>query len=238
MVMAFSNDSELLDSGHFVYTIHSVIPLAKRKSFEDLQHRMNEAACCFDGYRGQSTSFQDKDDGQHLLATTRIVFEALNQCLHWLDSSERRRLLYEAETLMDYSYQGTLESDSFDQWIQTKQPEKVPVWKVNLLVWLALYPSVMFLILLGNSTLGTLPLPLNMLVSNFITVQLTGHFLVPRLSHLYQNWLQTSSMRFSWLGITSVLLMQLFLLLLFSLLPGMPWDVSGLRPHALGLRVV
>ena len=77
-----------------------------------------------------------------------------------------------------------------------------------------------------------------MLVSNFITVQLTGHFLVPRLSHLYQNWLQSSSMRFTWLGITSVLLMQLFLLMLFSLLPGMPWDVSGLRPHAFGLRVV
>ena len=91
-------DSELFDSDHFVYTIHSVIPLDKKQAFEDLQHRMNKAACCFDGYRGQSTSFQDKDDGQHLLATTRIVFEALNQCLHWLDSSERRRLLYEAET--------------------------------------------------------------------------------------------------------------------------------------------
>ena len=80
----------------------------------------------FDGYRGQSISFQDKDDGQHLLATTRIVFEALNQCLHWLDSSERRRLLHQAETLMNYRYRGTLEADSFDQWIQTSllQPEK------------------------------------------------------------------------------------------------------------------
>ena len=147
--MASSNDSELLNLGHFVYTIHSVIPLEKKQAFEDLQHRMNKAACCFDGYRGRSTSFQDKDDGQHLLATTRIVFEALNQCLHWLDSSERRRLLYEAETFMDYSYQGTLESDSFDQWIQTKQPKRFQSGKVNLLVWLALYPSVMFLILLA-----------------------------------------------------------------------------------------
>ena len=33
--MTFSNDSKLLDSGHFVYTIHSVIPLAKKKSFEE-----------------------------------------------------------------------------------------------------------------------------------------------------------------------------------------------------------
>ena len=71
-----------------------------------------------------------------------------------------------------------------------------------------------------------------MLVSNFITVQLTGHYLVPWLSHLYEGWLQTSSKRVTWLGITSVLLMQLFLLTLFSLLQGMAWDVSDLRPHA------
>ena len=87
--MASSNDSELLDSGHFVYTIHSVIPLEKKQAFEDFQRQMNEVARYFEGYRGQSISFQDKDDGQHLLATTRIVFEALNQCLHWLDSPER-----------------------------------------------------------------------------------------------------------------------------------------------------
>ena len=236
--MAFSNDSEWLDSGDFVYTIHSVIPVEKKQSFELLQHQMNQAACGFDGYCGQSISFQDKDDGQHVLATTRIVFQTLNQCLHWLDSPERRRLLHQAETLMDYRYHGTLEADSFDQWIQARQLEKVPVWKVNLLVWLALYPSVMVLILLGNSTLATLPLPLNMLVSNFITVQLTGHFLVPRLSRLYENWLHTSSTRFTWLGITSVLLVQLFLLTLFSQWPGMPWDASDLSPHGFVLSVV
>ena len=236
--MASTSDSALLDSGHFVYTIHSVIPLERRQSFEDFQSEMNEAALRFDGYRGQSISFQETDDGQHLLATTRIVFEALNQCLHWLDSSERRRLLYQAETLMHYRYCGVLEADSFDQWIQMRQPKKVPIWKVNLLVWLALYPSVMLLILLGNSTLGTLPLPLNMLVSNFITVQLTGHWLVPQLSHLYEGWLQTSSTRFTWLGIASVVLVQLFVLTLFSRLSGMPWEVSGLRLHAFVLSVV
>ena len=236
--MASSNGSELLDAGHFVYTIHSVIPREGRQSFEDFQREMNEVANRFEGYRGQSISFQEKEDGQHLLATTRIVFEALNQCLHWLDSPERRRLLHQAEALMNYRYRGTLEADSFDQWIQMRQPEKVPIWKVNLLVWLALYPSVMLLILLGNSTLGALPLPVNMLVSNFITVQLTGHCFVPRLSHLYEDWLQTSSTRFTWLGITSIVLMQLFLLTLFSRLPGMPWEVSGLRPHEFVLSVV
>lgn len=235
--MASSNNSELLDSGHFVYTIHSVIPLEKKQSFEDFQHQMNEAAHHFDGYRGQSISFQEKDDGQHLLATTRIVFEALDQCLHWLDSSERRNLLHRAESLMNYHYRGMLEANSFDQWIRMKQPEKVPIWKVNFLVWLALYPSVMLLTFLGSSSLGRLPLPFNMLISNLITVLLTGHFFVPWLSRLYENWLRNSSLRITCYGIISVLLMQLVLLALFSFLPGMPWDVSDLRPHEFVLSV-
>ena len=65
--MASSNDSELVGPGHFVYTIHSVIPLERKQSFESLQRRMNERAFNFEGYRGQSTSFQEMDDGQSAL---------------------------------------------------------------------------------------------------------------------------------------------------------------------------
>lgn len=54
-------DSELFDSGHFVYTIHSVIPCESRQSFEDFQREMNEVANRFEGYRGQSISFQEKE---------------------------------------------------------------------------------------------------------------------------------------------------------------------------------
>ncbi len=236
--MASSNDSELLDSGHFVYTIHSVIPLESKDSFESLQRRMNEKALKFEGYRGQSISFQETEDGRFLATTTRIVFEALDQCLCWLDSPERRTLLYQAEMSMNYRYRASLEGGSFDQWIQKKLDRKIPVWKVNLLVWLALYPSVMLLIVVGNSTIGTLPLPLNMLISNFITVLLTGHFLVPWLSRLYEGWLQTRSIRFTWLGIASVVIAQLFLFHLFSRLPGMPWEISSLKPFENVLNVV
>ena len=208
--------------GHFVYTIHSAIPRESKQSFEDLQDQMNKEARCFEGYRGQTVTFHESEDGQQLSTTVCIVFEALDQCLRWLDSPVRRRLLHQAERLMNYQYQGTLEANSFDQWIQTKKPVRAPVWKVNLLVWLALYPSVMLLVLVGQSTLGSLPLPLNMLISNLITVLLTGHFLVPWLSNLFKNWLHSTSIRVTLSGIISVVSIQLVLLLLFSLLPGMP----------------
>jgi len=219
--MAALNDTESPHSGHFVYTIHSVVPADQKQSFENFQRQMNEECLNFEGYREQSISFEELDDGERFTATTRIVFDSLGQCLCWLDSPERRRLLNQAESLMNYRYRARLEADSFDQWIRMNRSDKVPVWKVNLLVWLALYPSVMVLMLFGNSTLGSLPLPLNMLISNFITVWLTGHFLVPWLSRLYTKWLQTQSIRLTWLGITSVVVIQLLLLHLFSHLPGM-----------------
>ena len=215
--MALLDQSDSLGSGCFVYTIHSVIELEEKQLFEDFQCRMNDEAFRFEGYRGQ-----------YLKATTRIVFEDIGQCLSWLDSPERRRLLHQAEMSMNYRYRAKLEADSFDQWIQVRRPEKVPIWKVNVLVWLALYPSVMVLTLLGSSTLGQMPLPLNMLISNGITVALTGYCLVPWLSRLYGGWLKTPSIRITWVGLASVLSLQLILLVLFLRLPGAPWQGSGL----------
>ena len=226
--MTVSKQSESLASGRFVYTIRSVLELEAKQSFESFQRKMNDEALRFEGYRGQSISYEEIDDGQSLEATTRIVFEDIGQCLSWLDSPERRRLLHQAEMSMNYRYRAKLEADSFDQWIQVRRPEKVPIWKVNVLVWLALYPSVMVLTLMGSSTLGQMPLPLNMLISNGITVALTGYCLVPWLSRLYGGWLKTSSNRITWVGLASVLSLQLILLVLFSRLPGAPWQSSGL----------
>ena len=97
---------------------------------------------------------------------------------------------------------------------------QTPIWKINLLVWLALYPSVMILILIviGQNTLDVLPLPLNMLISNAITVAVTGWWLVPWLSQRYSGWLQTNSKRLNLIYSSSVLGFLLLFLLLFSAL--------------------
>ena len=55
-------------------------------------------------------------------------------------------------------------------------PDQPPIWKMNLLIWLALYPSVMLLSLINIHTLGELPLALNM-INNAITVAVTGWLL-------------------------------------------------------------
>jgi len=77
--------------------------------------------------------------------TTHVRFEELEQCLRWLDSPERRELITKAEQLVGYRFRFHLDANSFDQWIQSRGASRTPIWKANLLVWLALYPSVMLL---------------------------------------------------------------------------------------------
>ena len=213
--------------GQFVYTIHSSVGASERQEYQTIQERMNHAALTFSGYLGQDVAYEDSGNGSTLKVTTHVRFEELEQCLRWLDSPQRRELLNEAEELIGYHYRFHLEAGSFDQWIQANGSSRTPIWKVNLLVWLALYPSVMVLMWVSGSTLGSLPLPLNMLISNLITVLLTGYLLVPWLSRVYTNWLSTASRRWTLAGCSTILVAQGLLLMLFSTVPALPWNTTG-----------
>ena len=212
----------------FVYTIHSSIAASQRQNYQSIQERMNHAAQAFNGYLGQDVVYEESDTGPAMKVTTHVRFEELEQCLLWLDSPQRRELINQAEKLIGYQYRFRLDSNSFDQWIQAKGPSRTPIWKVNLLVWLALYPSVMLLMWLSGPTLGNLPMPLNMLISNLITVLLIGYLLVPWLSRLYANWLSTTSRRWTLAGCSTILVAQGLLLTLFSTVPGFPWNTPEL----------
>ena len=67
-----------------------------------------------------------------------------------------------------------------------------------------------------------------MLISNLITVLLTGYLLVPWLSHLYANWPATTSRRWTLAGYITILVAQGLLLMLFSTVHGLPWNTAKL----------
>ncbi len=207
-----------LTGDEFTYTFKSEISDYHLDSYKDLQERMNHAAMMFAGYLGQDLSFAPLPSGNGYDCIARVTFTSLEFCLAWLDSTERRHLLNEAEALLNYKYYSLLEPHSFDQWLNSRQGTPTPVWKINLLVWLALYPSVMILIVCGQDTLGVLPMPLNMLISNAITVAVTGWWIVPWLSQRYSDWLQTNSHRMNIIYTSSVLCFLLMFFLLFSVL--------------------
>ena len=191
--------------GLFIYTIKNDVAQAKLEGFKSLQNNLDQAAREFEGYLGQELTYEQGDQG--LSCIVKIRFTSLELCLAWLDSRIRRKLLSEAESSMGYEYKSAIDHKSFDQWISTKSSKKISTWKINLIVWLALYPSVMLLIIISKSTIGRLSLPLNMLISNAITVALTGWFFVPWLSNIYQPWLEGESKRFEILGTISILIL-------------------------------
>jgi uncharacterized protein len=205
-----------LTSEEFTYTFKSEITDLQLDGYEKLQERMNHAAMEFEGYLGQDLSFTPCLSSNGFSCTARVTFTSLEHCLVWLDSTERRQILNEAETILDYKYYSMLEPHSFDQWLDSRRGMPTPVWKINLLVWLALYPSVMILIVIGDGSLGRLPLPLNMLISNAITVAITGWWLVPWLSRRYENWLKTNSRRLDLIYTFSVFGFLLLFMLFFS----------------------
>lgn len=201
----------------FTYTFQNNLSREQIGHFRVLQEKMDAAAKGFDGYLGRQLVVEGHEDG--IQCTVRIHFHSLEQCLAWLDSRQRRQLLNEAEKSMGYTYRSGLEQHSFEQWLSTRIRKKPPTWKVNLLVWLALYPSLMLLAIAGQSSLGTLPMPLRTFIGNAITIPITGWLLVPWLSRVYQPWLERRSTRWQRLGTLSILGLLLAWLALFSLLP-------------------
>lgn len=64
-------------------------------------------------------------------------------------------------------------------------------WKMALLVWMAIYPTItVIFILFGNYFAQITPLPLRTLVITAIVVPLMVFSVIPLLQRLLTNWLE------------------------------------------------
>ena len=167
------------------------------------------------GFIEQETSDRQLDNGL-VECNVRLCFSDVQSCLAWIDSPIRRHLLNQAETNFEHQFESRVHKPSFELWLTSQMPDPPPIWKMNLLIWLALYPSVMLLSLISVHTLGELPLALNMLISNAITVAITGWLLVPLLAKAYGGWLQTQSHRLNLAGSGSILALLMVCYAIFS----------------------
>jgi antibiotic biosynthesis monooxygenase (ABM) superfamily enzyme len=70
---------------------------------------------------------------------------------------------------------------------QTNQPKR---WKMAILVWLAIYPTITVLFLIFGEHLARIkPLPLQTLVTTGIVVPLMTFQVIPLLQKLLSRWL-------------------------------------------------
>ncbi len=202
-------------SEQFDYLIQALVRQSDLAECKKLQASMKQAALQSKGFIDQETSYRQLDDGL-VECNSRLRFSDVQSCLAWIDSPIRRRLLNQAEANFVNQFQSRVHKPSFDLWLTSQLPDPPPIWKMNLLIWLALYPSVMLLILISADSLGELPLALNMLISTAITVAVTGWLLVPLLAKVYEGWLQTESHRFNLAGSASILALLMVCYAIFS----------------------
>ena len=199
----------------FDYLIQAQVRQSDLAECKKLQNSLKQAALQSKGFIDQEINYHPLDNGL-VECNVRLRFSDVQACLAWIDSPIRRRLLNQAEANFVHQFQSRVHKPSFDLWLTSQLPDPPPVWKMNLLVWLALYPSVMLLSLISVDTLGQLPLALNMLISTAITVALTGWLLIPLLAKVYGGWLQTQSHRFNLAGSGSILALLLVCYAIFS----------------------
>jgi len=67
--------------------------------------------------------------------------------------------------------------------------QQPPKWKFALMVWIAIYPSIMIVQLLIGNQIINLPMPLRSLIMTGILVPLMVYVLLPLLRKVLQNWL-------------------------------------------------
>ncbi|MCP9797779.1 MULTISPECIES: hypothetical protein [Cyanophyceae] len=197
--------------------LHRVAPAA-RTGFLELEERLRTAARGYPGFVAESLPLPlGQADNGELLYESALTFATLADFLGWMDSPERRSLLNPAER-GGYRYAGAGDWDGYARWLGEAGRQRVPVWKVNLLVLLVLYPTVELLRVL----LRPLPLdgPSGLLLANVCSVALTGWWLVPGVSRLCGPWLEgTGSRRGQRLTLTAILVGLALMLQLFRAMP-------------------
>jgi antibiotic biosynthesis monooxygenase (ABM) superfamily enzyme len=141
------------------------------------------------GYRFEPPVPGLQDD---FVAILRFDSEANLQ--RWLDSPERRKLVDEASPLTE-EFHARMARTGFEQWFRDESgaPSSAPVWKMDMLVLLLLYPIVFLFgvfvqVPLFMNTLK-LPFALALFLGNVVSVTLTG-YLVPRVALRFGWWLQ------------------------------------------------
>lgn len=145
------------------------------------------------GYRFEPPVPGLQDD---FVAILRFDSEASLQA--WLDSPERKRLIDEAAPLTE-EFHTRMARTGFEQWFRDSAgpgAPALPVWKMDMLVLLALYPIVFLFghfigVPLFSGKLG-MPYPLSLFLGNVVSVALTG-FLVPWVAGRAGWWLKPDS---------------------------------------------
>jgi uncharacterized protein len=164
--------------------------------FERLMEQFIDAAANFPGCLGaQLVSPGDEVDVEDSLYHAVLAFENPDSLRAWQNSSERLQWLTEASAYIEGQAM-VREVSGLAHWFQTStNPTQAPPprWKVAVVTWLGIFPTVYLLFLLLSDVLAPWPLLPRIMVITVLVVTLMTWLVAPQLTRLLKPWLYPSS---------------------------------------------
>jgi antibiotic biosynthesis monooxygenase (ABM) superfamily enzyme len=204
---------------------HRVSP-ADVEEFLDWQDRLRVAESRFPGFRG--TELFRPVAGVQEEWTALYRYDSAADLDRWLVSDERKTLLAEGDKFADF-HSRTIDN-SFGSWFafDEKAEARPSETKTSFAIWAGLYPTVV-LITLVLSPLH-MPLWLGLLVGNLCSSFAMSFVTMPHyVNRLMKFWLRpapdAAKARTNWLGVGTVLALNLFWVVVFYLVTRVFWHL-------------
>ncbi len=160
----------------------------REEEFEDWVSGILDAVKGFPGYLGSDVLRpKSAEEGEY-----RILyrFDRTSNLEHWEASDERRRWLDKAEPLVQEQKVGRL--TGLETWFtlpaKAGQPAP-PRYKMAVVTWLAVFPTVLIIFTLFGPLLNLLPTVLRTLLFTLTMVTLMTYLIMPRMTRLFSFWL-------------------------------------------------
>jgi len=203
----------------FEYVFEQEVRTSQVERFYTLNEKLRALASRQPGFLHQERRLV-KEDGRITRFETILKFDTADHCISWLDHPERRRLLNEEEEQAGFAFRGHGNWDGYSRWLSSRVTTQPPIWKVNLLVLLTLYPTAMLLTPILPRMLKGFDMPGLMLISNALCVAATSWVLVPFVSRFYLRWLEGElGTPARILAVASLLALLAILLIVFQSFP-------------------
>lgn len=161
----------------------------REAEFEAASEQMTRTAAEFPGYLGASLFRPaNPDDPEYRIM---FKFDSRANLERWQTSSERQQRLESLEPLLVAPSRIEVMS-GIVPWFTLPGQNPVqppPRYKMTLVSWLALYPTVTLIFWLFSEPLAVLPLPLRTLVVTAAVMVIMSYVLMPRFTRWFAPWL-------------------------------------------------
>ena len=177
------------DSSPVTVVISRRVIKGQETEFERLSSQMTERAARYPGYLGASMFRPASPDDPEY----RIIFKFSDEqtLAAWQQSSERAEILEQIDPLL-VAPSKVETTSGIVTWftLPGHNPVKPPPrYKMTLVSWLALYPTVTLIFFLFGDLLAQIPLLIRTLVVTAVVMPAMSYLLMPRFTRWFAFWL-------------------------------------------------